>query len=187
MCQPFYLQGLVISFPTGRGKCFSQTLPSADLTSRSLASGQEKEEQSRGMLQNNCSSLTEVKKREKPLAAVTDTGEATLWQCPVCCWAYLMFVSSLSQAKLSFLGETFQSLSVIDVSAETELSRQGGSSEEVRRLLISTKEVPVMIKTCFQYSEGMSVLLEMLTPLIHPDAIHKGSLSVLPFWCPGGC
>lgn len=85
-----------------------------------------------------------------------------------------MFASSFSQDKLSFLGETFQSLSIIDVSAETELSRQGGSSEEVRRLLISTEEVPVMIKTCFQYSAGMSVHLEMLTPQIHSDAIHKG-------------
>lgn len=83
-----------------------------------------------------------------------------------------MFASPLSQEKLSFVGEACQSLSIID--ADTELSRQGGSSEEVRRLLISTEEVPVMIKTCFQYSVGMSVLLEMLTPQIHPDAIHKG-------------
>lgn len=59
----------------------------------------------------------------------------------VYCWARLMFASSLSQEKLSFLGKTFQSWSIIDVSAETELGRQGVSSEEVRRLLISTEEV----------------------------------------------
>lgn len=94
------------------------------------------------------------------------TGEATLAVpgLAVYCWARLRFASSLSQEKLSFLGETFQSLSIIDVSAETELSRQGGSSEEVRRLLISTEEVPVMIKTCFQCSVCVSVLSEMLTP-----------------------
>lgn len=93
------------------------------------------------------------------------TGEATLAVpgLAVYCWARLRFASSLSQEKLSFLGETFQSLSIIDVSAETELSRQGGSSEEVR-LLISTEEVPVMIKTCFQCSVCVSVLSEMLTP-----------------------
>lgn len=59
----------------------------------------------------------------------------------VYCWAHLVFASSLFQEKLSFLGKTFQSWSIIDVSAETELSRQGISSEEVRRLLISTEEV----------------------------------------------
>lgn len=98
-----------------------------------------------------------------------------------------MFASSLSQEKPSFLGETFPILSIIDVSAETELSRQGGSSEEVRRLLISTQEVPVMIKACFQYSVGTSLLLEMLPPQITLMPTTRGSLSVLPFWCPGGC
>ncbi|TRZ24405.1 hypothetical protein HGM15179_002612 [Zosterops borbonicus] len=45
---------------------------------RSLASGLGKEEQSMGMLQSNCLSLTKVEKREKPLAAVSKTQ----WQIP---------------------------------------------------------------------------------------------------------
>lgn len=73
-----------------------------------------------------------------------------------------MFTSSLSHEKLFFLGETYQSLSFIDASAKTEPSRQGGSSEEAKRLLISVEEVPMMIKNCFQYSVSMSVLSGML-------------------------
>lgn len=94
-----------------------------------------------------------------------------------------MFASSFSQEKLFFLGETSQSLSLIDASAETAPSKWGGSSEEARRLLISTEEGPVMIKTCFQYSVGMSVLSEVLRAQIHPATIRKGFAVILvPRW-----
>lgn len=36
-----------------------------------------------------------------------------------------------------------------------------------------------MIKTCFQYSVGMPVLLEMLMTQTHPAAIHKGFSVIL--------
>lgn len=94
-----------------------------------------------------------------------------------------MFASSFFQERLFFLGETLQSLSFTEASADSEPSRQGGSSAEVKRLLISAEEVPVMIKTCFQYFMGMSVLSEKLMAQIHPATIHKALLS---FWCPGG-
>lgn len=77
---------------------------------------------------------------------------------------------------LFFPDENFRNLNCMDGSA----SRQGGSSEEVRRLLISTEEVTVMIEACFQFS--VSVLLKKLLAQVHSAMVHKGFVS---FWSPG--